>query len=551
MGSQAKLEPSLVQSESVLYGVQYNGTKIPVLAVGVSILSDMFTLLVFPGPPDPIVPVTVKVYVPGVAVEPTFTVSVDVAESPGLGPGVTELGEKEVVTPLGTLEEDRVTGIVIPPSESVTVIVGLLELPCMIVSELGDEDMLNGGICPNAFSPDMLTAAISYPAAIWTENSTAPYNLMFGTDRISWTANTGILQPLYSDPFNFQSICHTVSCFNWNPVNVTKNAYPHVPYFVVVNPGNGPCGSVNGFSCPDPRYQQAIANLTKSGVIVLGYVWGDNVTSPNNPHPTNLAWVEGNVTNWTNWYSSKNTTMGNLGIKGIFLDGMPNGVAGNETYYRQITKFIHTNESLAYSFANPGFDNLQSYQGTVDLMTIHENTNLPTNTTLQGNDYLSNPKNWHTLFDKSTYSYLAFCQPNLVNSTYVQGTSLFVGYLYPLDQHGCGGADSGPWSIIPPQSWLNTLTGYINNVPVQSTIQAKDKSGNPISVPIQIYQSGKLVRNSTTPFTFNETSGWKFNFTSTTICKWTYGSASSLTHSIIVGPNASITFTATNGTPPC
>jgi len=400
-------------------------------------------------------------------------------------------------------------------------------------------------------SPNMLTAAISYPAAIWTENSTAPYNLMFGTDRISWTANTGILQPLYSDPFNFQSICHTVSCFNWNPVNVTKNAYPHVPYFVVVNPGNGPCGSVNGFSCPDPRYQQAIANLTKSGVIVLGYVWGDNVTSPNNPHPTNLAWVEGNVTNWTNWYSSKNTTMGNLGIKGIFLDGMPNGVAGNETYYRQITKFIHTNESLAYSFANPGFDNLQSYQGTVDLMTIHENTNLPTNTTLQGNDYLSNPKNWHTLFDKSTYSYLAFCQPNLVNSTYVQGTSLFVGYLYPLDQHGCGGADSGPWSIIPPQSWLNTLTGYINNVPVQSTIQAKDKSGNPISVPIQIYQSGKLVRNSTTPFTFNETSGWKFNFTSTTICKWTYGSASSLTHSIIVGPNASITFTATNGTPPC
>ena len=156
MGSQAKLEPSLVQSESVLYGVQYNGTKIPVLAVGVSILSDMFTLLVFPGPPDPIVPVTVKVYVPGVAVEPTFTVSVDVAESPGLGPGVTELGEKEVVTPLGTLEEDRVTGKVIPPSASVTVIVGLLELPCMIVSELGDEDMLNGGTCPNAFSPDML-----------------------------------------------------------------------------------------------------------------------------------------------------------------------------------------------------------------------------------------------------------------------------------------------------------------------------------------------------------------------------------------------------------
>ena len=89
-----------------------------------------------------LVPVTVRLYVPAVAVPSTKTVSRDCAE-PSDG-GVTELSEKDAVTPAGLPETDKVTGE-LNPFIDVTVTVELLEPPCWIVIELGDADKEKSG----------------------------------------------------------------------------------------------------------------------------------------------------------------------------------------------------------------------------------------------------------------------------------------------------------------------------------------------------------------------------------------------------------------------
>jgi hypothetical protein len=419
----------------------------------------------------------------------------------------------------------------------------------------------------NFTSPNMLTAAISYPAAIWTENSTAPYNLMFGTNRISWTANTGILIPLYSYPFENLNVLSSY----WNAVIQAKTSYPHVPIFAIINPNSGSCN--NSPPCPNPDYQNGIGNLTKAGVVVIGYTftsYGQRVSGPSSIATS----VENDTSNYTKWYQPK-------GLNGIFLDEF-NGTTGNENYYSTISNYVHNTNNLKYSFGNPGIDTSNTYlsQRTTDDLNTYEGANETypfynklTNATLQGTTQNGGP--WHTQYDKNAFSLLLFNETTIPSHNWVQGKSVYVGFMYLTNNTGCGTSPSHPTSDCAPfstdpthncqapnfawclnpwnttSSYLKVLASYLNNVPVQSTIQSKDKSGNSLSIPIRIYQNGALVRNSTTPFTFNETSGWKFNFTSPTICKWTYGSVSSLTHSIIVGPNASITFTATNGTPPC
>ncbi|MDE2589928.1 MAG: fibronectin type III domain-containing protein, partial [Patescibacteria group bacterium] len=165
----------------------------------------------------------------------------------------------------------------------------------------------------------------------------------------SWHSSTGILEPLYCGPYVIEdsSTCKNengTNDFAWLDINDTKNKYPHVPYFVIVNPNSGPGSSLSS------DYQRGIANLTKSGVIVLGYVH----TSYDNgqvPYSQARNWVD----EWVNWYSAKNSVMGNLGIKGIFLDEMSNNpTSGNLTYYGNLTNYIHGN--LTYSIGNPGVE---------------------------------------------------------------------------------------------------------------------------------------------------------------------------------------------------
>src|SRR5438094_3398605 len=109
------------------------------------------------------------------------------------------------------------------------------------------------------------------------------------------SSSTGILIPLYSAPYT-NSSCHHASCFNWNLVNQTKNSNSHVPIFVIINPDSGSCAPWAG--CPDPQLKQGIANLTKSGVIVLGYTftsYGNRTQGPASI-PTS---VENDTSNYT------------------------------------------------------------------------------------------------------------------------------------------------------------------------------------------------------------------------------------------------------------
>jgi hypothetical protein len=412
-------------------------------------------------------------------------------------------------------------------------------------------------------SRDQLTSGILYPVALWRElGAFSQFNLMYGEK--SWHSNTGILEPLYCDPYDHSGVsstCTSSSTFKWQSVNDTKNRYPHVPLFVIVNPDSGP-GFGNPPNCASEwtnrtrDYNNGIGNLTKAGVIVLGYVWSDPI--PAHFGHTNLNWVEGNITNWVNCYPK---------IKGIFLDGMPSFTEdGNQTYYTNISKFIHNNESLAYSFGNPGNDLLKSYQGTVDQTDIYENYHNDTlnfaapftNSTLQGNGVPGNPPNWHMLYDKSTYSFLQYNKTSITQQG-VQNESVYVRFMYFTDNTGCGPhhpakdcyPNTNPWNTTA--SYLGPMTSYLNNPSVLSTIQARDKSsGNLIHIlNMTISQSKNLVRNGTTPFTYNETLGWQFNFTAPKtnstyhFCYWTFPGTNTTNKSIQVAPSTSNTYNAT------
>ena len=116
-----------------------------------------------------------------------------------------------------------------------------------------------------------------------------------------------------------------------------------------------------------------------------------------------------------------------------------------------------------------------------------------------------------------------------------------------------------PWDQI--STYLGTLAGDLNNTSVISAFQALDKSsGNAlISIPkILIYQNNNVndfTRSGTAPFTYNETSGWLFNFTAPktvnmssiiyNFCSWTYGNTNTSSNSILVSPTSTSIYNAT------
>ncbi|MGI0060349.1 MAG: hypothetical protein ACREBJ_11350, partial [Nitrosotalea sp.] len=189
-----------------------------------------------------------------------------------------------------------------------------------------------------------------------------------------------------------------------------------------------------------------------------------------------------------------------------------------------------------------------------------------TNSSLQGNNQNGGP--WHTQYDKSKFSLLVFNETTIPSQNWVNGKSVYAGLMYLTDNTGCGTNPSHPTSWCAPfnstdpnkctaaenfawclnpwnttSSYLSTLAGYLSKTPVLSTIQAQDTSGNVKSTLIQIYQSGNLIANQTTPFTYNSTSGFQFKFNGTNICSWS-GSASSSTKNLVVAPTSSGTYIA-------
>ena len=426
----------------------------------------------------------------------------------------------------------------------------------------------NTGSAGTAYSDTGLAASTTYTYRISAINSGgigSPSSTASATTNTASPArhtSTGIIAPLYLSPYNNTdgNRCTSANCFAWDPINATKNKHNQVPIFIAVNPDSGPCNlSPPTSNCvADPQYQQGIDNITKSGVNVLGYVdtvWYDYGTGLGGGCPCNKTqktWtqVKSEIDHWINFYGT--SKLGNLGIKGIIFDDMQTFPykSGNVTYYQNLTNYVHSNAigNLTYSFANPGTDVDQSFQNTMDLLNIYEGDNSTgdlTNSTLQGS-----PSQWHTKYPKTAYSFIQHGKPNPIFQKTIQGKSVYAGLMYVTSD-----AEPNPWDVIP--TYLNTLVSYLDNTSVLSSITSKDKSGNILPISIKIYQSNNLVRNETSPFAYNSTSGWQFNFTapqtslSYNFCNWVYSGTNTTNKSILVAPTSNAIYTATYTSTSC
>src|SRR6185437_3577180 len=196
-------------------------------------------------------------------------------------------------------------------------------------------------------------------------------------------SQTGVMIALYTYPDS-----------TWDVVAQAKSAHPSVPVVAIINPDNGPGSS------RDANYVSGIQKLHAAGVVVLGY----DATG----YASNSASSVKSVMNiWKSLYN----------IDGIFFDEMANW-SGEENYYSGLTSYA---KSLGYTMTvgNPGTDTLPSYIGTVDNLMIYENPGLPPLSALQG---------WHTSYDKSNFSMIAF-GVNSISTSFLSSASNYVGYI--------------------------------------------------------------------------------------------------------------------------
>jgi len=196
-------------------------------------------------------------------------------------------------------------------------------------------------------------------------------------------SQTGVMIALYTYPDS-----------TWDVVAQAKSAHPSVPVVAIINPDNGPGSS------RDANYVSGIQKLHAAGVVVLGY---DATGYASN----SASSVKSVMNTWKSLYN----------IDGIFFDEMANW-SGEENYYSGLTSYA---KSLGYTMTvgNPGTDTLSSYIGTVDNLMIYENPGLPPLSALQG---------WHTSYDKSNFSMIAF-GVNSISTSFLSSASNYVGYI--------------------------------------------------------------------------------------------------------------------------
>lgn len=196
-------------------------------------------------------------------------------------------------------------------------------------------------------------------------------------------SSTGVMIALYTYPDS-----------TWDVVAQAKSAHPSVPVVAIINPNNGPGSS------RDANYVSGIQKLHAAGVVVLGY---DATGYASN----SASSVKSVMDTWKSLYN----------IDGIFFDEMANW-SGPESYYSGLTSYA---KSLGYTMTvgNPGTDTLPSYIGTVDNLMIYEDAGLPPISALQS---------WHTSYDKSNFSMIAF-GVNSISTSFLSSASNYVGYI--------------------------------------------------------------------------------------------------------------------------
>jgi len=186
-------------------------------------------------------------------------------------------------------------------------------------------------------------------------------------------------------------------------------AHPKVGVVAIVNPNNGPGGSI------DSSYTSGIARLTAAGVQVIGYVaTGYTANSP--------ASVKADIDRWKAFYPT---------LTGIFFDEQSNK-ASDVAYYRDLSQYAKS-KGLSFTVGNPGTDTAESFVGALDMMLIYESGGLPSTSQLAG---------WHANHAPSNFGIIPYAAS--IDATFVRNARKFVDYIYVQNDNL-----PNPWDSVP------------------------------------------------------------------------------------------------------
>lgn len=268
----------------------------------------------------------------------------------------------------------------------------------------------------------------------------------------SITANfvMGLLVPLYIKPTTPDPNTHVTY---WQDLINAKNSYSNVPIIAIANPDNGPNSTTP--AAANSAYTSGMTNLTKAGILVLGYVYtcygqrpltGPNTAAECSTRTDSSTGPEDDINTWYSLYGSF--------LSGIFLDEMDSQTCGvspySGSYYSTITTFAH-NKGFNTVVGNPGCDTTSTYVGTVDIVNPYEHSSLPTQSFVQSITTGMFPS---TI--SSQWSILAYNVPkSSLTQAYVSSLEGDVGWMYVTDATG------NPWGVLV--TYLQTEVSYLAN----------------------------------------------------------------------------------------
>ena len=168
----------------------------------------------------------------------------------------------------------------------------------------------------------------------------------------------------------------------WNPLFTAANTYPNLTFLAVINPENGPGGSV----CPDSSYTTAIHTLNSHpNIVALGYVHtaaryncGDSHTDFCPATQTQMA-LQANISKYENWSKTSaggcsTSSSSSVQVNGIFFDEAPTDAA-SVTYMQNITTYARNKlthgKTIVYNPGNPVYKDYWKY---ADYINVFENT---------------------------------------------------------------------------------------------------------------------------------------------------------------------------------
>ncbi len=125
--------------------------------------------------------------------------------------------------------------------------------------------------------------------------------------------------------------------------------------YIIFNPNNGPANSV------DSEFKKIVANASKKGIIVLGYVWTLNKDNSKRDKTS----IESDIEKYQSFYD----------IKDIFFDEFnvaPDTLEQTLDYYTKLCDFVH--ERGGRTTLNPGAVINESFAKITDKIVVFEDT---------------------------------------------------------------------------------------------------------------------------------------------------------------------------------